>query len=126
MENKNYLDKVLDYIVSRTKIDYDKGEIIFPFTTRATPYPFLSSTSPLSRLTTASSSLSFLRSFPFSLPFVKYCNGQFGLTEEEIEYVWKEYVEIIEDKIEPIMITSHKGLSKVLGRVVSNGVENGQ
>ena len=94
MENKNYLDKVLDYIVSRTKIDYDKGEIIFPFTTRATPYP-----SPLSRLTTASSSLSFLRSFPFSLPFVKYCNGQFGLTEEEIEYVYYRYKKIINNKI---------------------------
>ena len=97
--NKKYLDKVLDYIVSRTKIDYDKGEIIFPFTTRATPYPFLSSTSPLSRLTTASSSLSFLRSFPFSLPFVKYCNGQFGLTEEEIEYVYYRYKKIINNKI---------------------------
>ena len=99
MENKKYLDKVLDYIVSRTKVDYDKGEIIFPFTTRATPYPFLSSTSPLSRLTTASSSLSFLRSFPFSLPFVKYCNGQFGLTEEEIEYVYYRYKKIINNKI---------------------------
>ena len=77
MENKKYLDKVLDYIVSRTKVDYDKGEIIFPFTNLSTPF--------------------ILNSF---LPFVKYCNGQFGLTEEEIEYVYHRYVEIIEDKIE--------------------------
>lgn len=101
MDDKKYLDKVLDYIVSRTKIDYDKGEIIFPFTTLPSPYkthPYFYS--PLSRLTTATTSLSFLRSFPFSLPFVKYCNGQFGLTEEEIEYVYYRYKKIIEDKIE--------------------------
>ena len=103
MNDKKYLDKVLDYIVSRTKIDYDKDEIIFPFTTRATPVslgPPLPLPSLTSRLTTATSSLSFLRSFPFSLPFVKYCNGQFGLTEDEIEYVYRRYVEIIEDIIE--------------------------
>ena len=100
MNDKKYLDKVLDYIVSRTKIDYDKDEIIFPFTTRAThvslgpPLP-LPSPTPLPRPL-----LSFLRSFPFSLPFVKYCNGQFGLTEDEIEYVYRRYVEIIEDIIE--------------------------
>lgn len=103
MNDKKYLDKVLDYIVSRTKIDYDKDEIIFPFTNRATPVslgPPLPLPSLASRLTTSTSSLSFLRSFPFSLPFVKYCNGQFGLTEDEIEYVYRRYVEIIEDIIE--------------------------
>lgn len=98
MENKKYLDMVLDYIVSRTKIDHEKGEIIFPFTTRATPF-HPSSSSPLSRLTTASYVNSFLRSFPFSLPFVKYCNGQFGLTDEEIEYVYYRYKKIINNKI---------------------------
>ena len=100
MNDKKYLDKVLDYIVSRTKIDYDKDELIFPFTTRATPVSLgpplpLPSPPPLPRPL-----LSFLRSFPFSLPFVKYCNGQFGLTEDEIEYVYRRYVEIIEDIIE--------------------------
>ena len=86
MESNKYLDKVLDYIVSRTKVDYDKGEIIFPFTNLSTPYSL-------------SSFLHFFRTPPFSLPFVKYCNEQFGLTLEEIEYVYRRYVEIIEDKI---------------------------
>ena len=99
MNDKKYLDKVLDYIVSRTKIDYDKDEIIFPFTTRATPVSLgpplpLPSPPPLPRPL-----LSFLRSFPFSLPFVKYCNGQFGLIEEEIEYVYYRYKKIINNKI---------------------------
>jgi hypothetical protein len=86
MENKKYIDKVLEHIVNRTKVDYDKGEIIFPFTTRSTPFSL-------------SSFLSFYRSLPFSLPFVKYCNSQFGLTEEEIEYVYHRYVKIIKEKI---------------------------
>jgi len=86
MENKKYIDKVLEHIVNRTKVDYDKGEIIFPFTTSTNPFGLYSF-------------LSFYRSLPFSLPFVKYCNSQFGLTEEEIEYVYHRYVKIIKEKI---------------------------
>ena len=89
MDDKKYLDKVLDYIISRTKIDYDKEEITFPFTTQPTHQFYYHSV--------------FLIDFErtiFSLPFVKYCNRQFGLTEEEIEYVYRRYVEIIEEKIE--------------------------
>ena len=86
MNDKKYLDKVLEHIVNRTKVDYDKGEIIFPFTTRSTPFSL--SSFPL-----------LLHSLPFSLPFIKYCGDQFGLTEEEIDYVYHRYVKIIEDKI---------------------------
>ena len=87
MNDKKYIDKVIENLVSRTKIDYDKGEIIFPFTTRSTPFSF-------------SFFLSYLTSYSsFSLPFIKYCGDQFGLTEEEIEYVYHRYVNIIEDKI---------------------------
>ena len=86
MDSKKYLDKVTENLVSRTKIDYDKGEIIFPFTTSATPFGL-------------SAFIYFYRSTPFSLPFVKYCNSQFGLTEDEIKYVYYKYVNIIEEKI---------------------------
>lgn len=84
MENKRYLDKVVDHMVRGTKVDYDEGEIIFPFTTRSTPFSL-------------SYFLSF-NSFNYSLPFIKYCGDQFGLTEEEIDYVYDRYVKIIEDK----------------------------
>jgi hypothetical protein len=86
MGNKRYLDKVIEHLVRRTKVDNDKGEIILPFTTNATPFGL-------------SAFIYFYRSTPFSLPFVKYCNKQFGLTEEEIKYVYYKYVNIIEDKI---------------------------
>lgn len=86
MENKKYLDKIIEHLVRGTKMNYEKGEIILPFTTSATPFGL-------------SAFLYFYRSTSFSLPFVKYCNRQFGLTEEEIKYVYYKYVNIIEEKI---------------------------
>jgi hypothetical protein len=31
--------------------------------------------------------------------FLKHCKEVYGLNEQEIEYVWKEYRDIINDKI---------------------------
>ena len=82
MEN-NYLDKVLGQIVSETKIDYrGRGKIFTPFN------PF--HLSP----THFSSHFSFYRSL-----FTKHCNEVYGLNEQEIEYVWGEYKDIINDKV---------------------------
>jgi hypothetical protein len=84
MDSKKYIDKVLDHFIRRTKIDHDKGEIIFPFTNNYTPFSF--SLSP--------SVFSFLL-----FPFIEYCKKQFGLTPEEIKYVFEQYRDIIKDKI---------------------------
>ena len=77
-----FLKKVIDQIVYETRIDYEKGEIEFPF---PSPYP----SRPLS--------------FPFflysSLFFSDHCKDVYGLNGDEIEYVWKEYIKIIKDKI---------------------------
>jgi len=83
MDSKKYLDKVLGYLVKGTKIDYDKGEIIFPFTTNSTSF----STKRLERL-------SFLL-----FPFIEYCIRSFGLTPDEVDYIFKQYKEIILNKI---------------------------
>ena len=79
MENNIFLDKVVEFIVKDTKIDYDKGRVHLSF-------------SPLS--------------FPsFSLPsplfssFSRYCKNVYGLTDKEIEYVWKEFLSVIKNKI---------------------------
>ena len=79
MDNK-YLDKVLDQLVRETEIDYDEERFLPPFTS-----------SP--------SSLFFLFSFLFP-SFIIHCREVYGLNKEEIGYVWKEYREIIKDKIE--------------------------
>ena len=86
MGNKKYLDKILNYLVRSTRIDYKNNFIYFPFS------------SPSSR----TQSLTFFSLSRRSKPlfsFSKYCKNQFGLTDDEIEYVWNEYREIINDKI---------------------------
>ena len=74
-----FLQKVVDQIVSETRIDYGRKVIETPF-----------------------------RSYPFSIflllvvvprLFSIHCRDIYGLNDNEIEYVWKEYREIIKDKI---------------------------
>ena len=85
MEDKHniYLDKVIEFIVRDTKIDYKNEKITTPFSSFFHSFFF-----PLQ----TSSSFS-------SISFSKYCKVTYGLTDQEIEYVWKEYKEIIKDKI---------------------------
>ena len=94
MENKhnNYLDKVVEFLVRDTKIDFKGKEIFLPFLSIPT-LPLLPSISyPTSY---------FSLSPPPLLPsFSKYCKVTYGLTDEEIEYVWKEYTDIIKDIVE--------------------------
>lgn len=83
--NNIYLDKVVEFLVRDTNIDYENEKIGTPF------FQF----SPLT--------FSFLLFFSLSLLsphyFTSYCKVVYGLTDQEIEYVWKEYKEIIKDKI---------------------------
>lgn len=76
MENKRYLDKVLEHLVRGTNIDNNNLTSLPPF-------------------------LSYIPSYlsTFQSLFNSYCKNTFGLTEDEISYVWKEYKEIIKDKI---------------------------
>ncbi len=85
MENKKYLDNVIRSLVKGTKIDYGKGRIYTPFYS----LPFFFYSYPFDP---------FYTSLP--LPFSSYCKNTFGLTDDEILYVWKEYRNIILEKIE--------------------------
>ena len=77
-----FLHKVLDQIVSETKIDYD-GEIIYIlFSNRFTPNQ--SHISYLNRI---------FRSFN------NHCKDVYGLNDDEVDYVWEEYKQIIKDKL---------------------------
>ena len=91
MDNR-FLNKVVDQIISETMIDYDMEEIQFPFPA----LPLLTSFfSPFVTLFFRPSSL-----LSFIPPlFTKHCKNVYGLNEEETEYVWDEYREIIIDKI---------------------------
>ena len=80
----NYLDKVLDQIVSETKIDHDEERFLPPF------FNYFSHNSVA------------LFSSPFSPypSFIIHCRDVYGLNPDEIKYVWSEYRDIIKDKIE--------------------------
>jgi hypothetical protein len=80
-----FLDKVIEFLVGDTIIDYEQKIIQFPFFSFSLSLP--SSLPP-----------------PFPLPFPsttfeKYCIDIYGLTVKETIYVWKQYKSIIEDKI---------------------------
>jgi hypothetical protein len=81
MNDKKYLDKVIEHLVRRTKVDYDEEMFLPPFSF------FLSFRSLL---------FSF---FPYP-SFIIHCRDVYGLNEQEIKYVWKEYRNIIKDKID--------------------------
>ena len=85
MENNKYLDKVIGSLVRSTKIDYENNRIHYPFSAPFSPY-----SPPLSFFTPRLS---------FSPFITNYCKNHFGLTDDEIEYVWEDYRSIILDKI---------------------------
>jgi len=75
--NYKYLNKVVEQLVSETNID---DKIVSP--------PFLHS------FFSSSHSLS-----PHSTSFSSFVTKVYGLTEEEVKYVWKQYRYIINSRI---------------------------
>ena len=88
---KIYLDKVVEFLVRDTIINYDKDEIQFPF--------FLSSYSLFFPHFSSVLLPSFNSDRFQTLDFSDYCKNVYGLTEQEIGYVWNQYRTIILDKI---------------------------
>ena len=85
MDNKKYIDKVIEHLVRSTKIDYEKELIVFP----PLSSPF---NSTLLYITTKNTP---------TCPgfFSSYCKNTFGLTKEEINYVYIQWRAIMRDKI---------------------------
>ena len=86
---KIYLDKVIEFLVRDTKIYYDIDKIKFPF--YSLPFSISSYFLPFIYYR--------FQSPQFTSLFSKYCIDYYGLTDQEIKYVWKEYKNIIKDKI---------------------------
>mgnify|MGYP003354055233 CR=1 FL=1 len=82
MNRDVYLDKILNYLVEDTRIE-SLNHIIFPST---------------SNLLIHYDSTSFLN--PFLRPsFFDYCKDMYGLTKQEIIYLWDRYRNIMIDKM---------------------------
>ena len=87
--NKEYLNKVVDQIISETEIDYDRGVIKSHF--------LLSHSSSFLSFSFVLSLLPNFLLFPSS--FSNHCRDVYGLNDDEIEYVWGEYKTIIKDML---------------------------
>lgn len=81
MDNR-FLNKVVNQIVSETEIDYGRKVIETPFTSSPRSFLYFS-----------------LLKFSFLYLFINHCKEVYGLNEEETDYVWNEYKEIIISKI---------------------------
>jgi hypothetical protein len=78
-----FLDKVVIQIVRETEIDHERELIRYPY---GSPHHLLYHSLLISHLLSL-------------FPFIKHCEDVYGLNEQEIDYVWEEYREIIKDKI---------------------------
>jgi hypothetical protein len=85
--DKKYLDKVLDQLVSETKIYREKNCL----DQMDIPYLPKNILLPLSFFSLSS----LLRLDPFTI----HCRDVYGLNEQEIEYVWNGYRDTIKDRI---------------------------
>jgi len=121
--DKKYLNRVLDHLVNETNFKYShSGSYVDPtqFTNKERESldsyidaPFLDSIYLSSHI---------LHSTNSYFSFIEYGKEAYGLTEDEIEYVWYEYIEILRDKIK------HKSLNestenKFLNTIVDQLVE---
>ena len=85
--DKKFLNKVTEQIISETRIDYNElSPALY------TPFFF----PPLFYYSTH-----YIHSSSFIfLSVTKHCKDIYGLNEQEIEYVWDRYRDIIKNKIE--------------------------
>ena len=81
---KNFLDKVVEFLVKDTIIDYGDNHIDLPFF-------------PMYRLYISDENLEY--HYFHKDRFNKYCRDHYGLTEEETFYVWAIYIDMIKEKI---------------------------
>jgi Fe-S cluster assembly iron-binding protein IscA len=89
VDNKEiYLDKISQYIIDDTELDYEQKLVTYPFIPNINSQWGLST--PLSYVQYES---------PFFIEFSNYCNSMYGLTEYEINYVWHQYKVIFNHKI---------------------------
>jgi len=89
MENKKYLEKVLNHLVKNTHVDYrliDGKKFV------ENPY-----FSPLNI---------YINFYNYTNPnispifFERYCKNHFGLRTDEVDYLWNQYMPIIIKEIE--------------------------
>lgn len=87
---KNFLDKVVDFIVKDTKVDYKDRELFFPFTLKKSLIQNSDNSTPFHKILFNKDSV---------IPrdgFMEYIDEMYGInTIEEISYVWGKYKDVM-------------------------------
>ena len=87
-----YIEHIIKDMVRDTKLDFEELRITYPFTN------YYSHHTIYSPLPDRNLYYSFKKP-PYYEQFSDYCKENYGLTKEEIDYVWGQYKSIIIDKI---------------------------
>lgn len=88
-KQKNYINKIIEHIVNDTEIDYPLRRIHYPFKDNHTG---------------RKDSFTFSYIYPFSGPFIRYCNDLFPLSKDEMKYVHGMYIANIYKKVSDYFI----------------------
>lgn len=94
--NYKFLNKVLDQLVSETRVDYKKGVIYFPFFSMVITHfkmVFIEPSPQQPGDGGPQQPLTFLQYF------YDHCKDVYGLNEQETDYIWVEYISIIKNKV---------------------------
>jgi len=98
MVNEKYVDKVLKHFIRGTKIDNEHKVIYFPFDVplRYSVYEYL----PIENINDFTGYIGRPRVLmEWADSFFEYIENQFGLTLEEMEYVYKNYILYIDKEL---------------------------
>ena len=87
--DKKFLDKVVDQIMSETRMNDDyKGDDVWVWRNIYVPFSYV----PISFQSFLSGPISTSRFPPLYILFTKHCEEIYGLNNDEVEYVWDEYI----------------------------------
>ncbi len=81
-KQEKYINYIVDDLVKKTEIDYDKEKIISPFLPFYIYSPLFISPTPI-----------------FFSSISKYVKDSYGARDEEIETIWERYKQIIKSLI---------------------------
>ena len=101
-DNKKYLDKVIGSLVRGTKIDYVGGTVKTPYDNIYTTDLVSSPSGSLKLICMVYFDFADVHTMSSRRTFFKlvdYCINHFGLTFDEVEFVWDKYRDIISKKI---------------------------
>ena len=87
---KNFLDKVVDFLVKDTKVDYEDRELFFPFTLKKSLRQNTDNSTPFHKIL-------FNRDSVIPLDgFMEYIEEMYGITDiKEVSYVWGKYKDVM-------------------------------